>query len=101
MVCVATVGSSFHARVIAARLGVEGMHVELRGNVDGIYPIGDVHVLVDEHDLAEATELLLVDDVESAFDDPDEVLDFRIPHELWMVLGALVVIASLLFVRTI
>ena len=65
-------GQPFHARVIAARLGVEGIATELRGNVDGLYPMGDVHVYVDEDDLAEAQELLLVDEVESAFDDPSD-----------------------------
>ena len=98
MVRLATVASSFHARVIAARLGVEGMVIELRGNVDGIYPIGDVHVFVDEDDLAAAQELLLVDEVESAFDDPYDA-DWAAPRELWIVLGAVVVMAAVLFVR--
>ena len=99
MVRLATVASSFHARVIAARLGVEGMTIELRGNVDGIYPIGDVHVFVDADDLAAAQELLLVDDVESAFDDPSELPDGSTPQELWVVLGAILVMAAVLFVR--
>jgi hypothetical protein len=67
MVPVMTVRDSFHARVIAARLGSEGMVTLLRGNVDGPYPLGDVHVLVREEDLDAARELLLADDVESAF----------------------------------
>ena len=67
MVRVATVRDSFHARVIAARLGSEGMVTVLRGNVDGPYPLGDVHVLVSENDLDAARELLLADEVESAF----------------------------------
>src|SRR5215203_3407427 len=70
MVRLATVGTSFHARVIAARLGSEGIVTDLRGNVDGFYPVGDVHVYVDQEDLPEAQEILMVDDVESAFDDP-------------------------------
>ncbi len=98
MVRLATVTSSFHARVIAARLGVEGMTIELRGNVDGIYPIGDVHVFVDEDDLASAQELLLVDEVESAFDLMDDDADWSAPRELWIVLGAIMV-AAVLFVR--
>ncbi len=99
MVRVATVASSFHARVIAARLSCEGMTTELRGNVDGLYPIGDVHVFVDEIDLPGAQELLLVDEVESVFDDPYE---FERPyrHELWMVVGAVLLMAAALFVRT-
>ena len=99
MVRLATVTSSFHARVIAARLGVEGMVIELRGNVDGIYPIGDVHVFVDEDDLPGAQELMLVDEVESAFDDPYDSLDPSTPRELWIILGAIVVMAAVLFVR--
>ena len=99
MVRLATVASSFHARVIAARLGVEGMTIELRGNVDGIYPIGDVHVFVDEDDLAAAQELLLVDEVESAFDAPCEPVDWAAPRELWIVLGAILGMAAVLFVR--
>ncbi len=99
MVRVATVASSFHARVIAARLSCEGMTTELRGNVDGLYPIGDVHVFVDEIDLPGAQELLLVDEVESVFDDPYEFeRPFR--RELWMVVGAVIVMAAALFVRT-
>ena len=58
MVRLATVGTTFHARVIAARLGAEGIVTDLRGNVDGIYPMGDVHVFVPEEDLAEAQELV-------------------------------------------
>jgi hypothetical protein len=99
MVRVATVATSFHARVIAARLACEGMTTELRGNVDGLYPIGDVHVFVDEIDLPGAQELLLVDEVESAFDDPYECERPARP-EMWMVVGALVLMAMALFVRT-
>jgi len=73
MVRVATVRDSFHARVIAARLGSEGIVTMLRGNVDGPYPLGDVHVMVTEDDLDAARELLLADEVESAFDDDESV----------------------------
>ena len=100
MVRVATVASSFHARVIAARLSCEGMTTELRGNVDGLYPIGDVHVFVDEVDLPGARELLLVDEVESVFDDPYEFERRPVLRELWMMVGAVVLIAAALFVRT-
>jgi hypothetical protein len=71
MVHLRTVHSAFHARVIAARLGADGIVTQLRGNVDGPYPIGDVSVWVDEDDAACAQELLLADEVESAFDLPD------------------------------
>ena len=68
MVCVARVSNTFHARVIAARLGSEGILTELRGAVDGPYPMGEVQVLVGEDELADAQELLLADEVEDAFD---------------------------------
>jgi hypothetical protein len=69
MVRVVTVTDAFHARVIAARLGADGMITQLRGNVDGPYPMGNVEVLVREDDLDAARELLLADEVEAAFDD--------------------------------
>ena len=100
MVRLTTVGSSFHARVIAARLGSEGIVTNLRGNVDSFYPVGDVHVFVDQEDLSEAQEILMVDDVESAFDQPDEVLEGGAPKELWLVLGAFLGIAAVTFSRT-
>ena len=101
MVRLATVGSSFHARVIAARFGSEGIVTDLRGNVDGLYPVGDVHVYVDEADLDEAKELLMVDEVESAFDDPsvDEGADFRAPREVWLVVAAILGIAAVMIAR--
>ncbi|HWI03034.1 MAG TPA: hypothetical protein VNT52_04295 [Acidimicrobiales bacterium] len=100
MVRLATVGTSFHARVIAARLGAEGIITDLRGNIDGLYPVGDVHVYVDQEDLAEAQEILLVDDVESAFDESDDVAESGAPPALWLVLGAILVMAAITFSRT-
>ena len=100
MVRLTTVGTSFHARVIAARLGSEGIVTDLRGNVDGLYPVGAVYVYVDQDDLLQAQEILMVDDVESAFDDRDEVLELGTPKELWLVLGAILGIAAVLFSRT-
>jgi hypothetical protein len=97
MVRLATVGTSFHARVIAARLGSEGIVTDLRGNIDGLYPVGDVHVYVDQADLEDAREILLVDDVESAFDEPEDDGEAGAPPALWLVLGAVLVLAVLLF----
>ena len=100
MVRLATVGHPFHARVIAARVGAEGIVTELRGCVDGPYPsMGDVHVYVPEIDLPIAQELLLADEVESAFDDPDEAYHGADGHELWLVLAATLLLAVLLFGR--
>ncbi len=73
MVHVRTVPTTFHARVIAARLGAEGIPTQLRGNVGGLYPIGNVSVWVAEIDADLAGELLLADEIESAFDvHPDD-----------------------------
>src|SRR5947209_15886924 len=102
MVRLATVRTTFHARVIAARLGAEGIITELRGNVDGIYPMGEVHVFVAEEDLPEAQELLLADEVESAFDDEVDLDDSgRTPRELWVFLVAVVLVAAILFARSV
>ena len=100
MVRLATVGTSFHARVIAARLGSEGIVTDLRGNIDGLYPMGDVHVYVDQDDLMEAQELLMVDEVESAFDAPEDTAGGPSSRELWIVLGAILAIAAVVFART-
>ncbi len=67
MVHVRTVPTAFHARVIAARLGAEGILTELRGNIGGPYPFGNVSVWVGRDDADEAAELLLADEVEAAF----------------------------------
>src|SRR5437763_11600116 len=75
MVHLRTVPNSFHARVIAARLGADGIVAQLRGPVDGMYPIGNVMVFVDEQDLDTARELLLADEVESAFDEAENGSD--------------------------
>jgi hypothetical protein len=99
MVRLVTVNSSFHARVIAARVGAEGIVTQLRGNLDGPYPVGDVHVYVPEDDLPSASELLMADEVESAFDDDDEVPDAGPPVELWLILGSILALAATLFSR--
>jgi hypothetical protein len=73
MVHLRTVPDAFHARVIAARLGADGILTELRGAVGGPYPIGSVSVWVSVEDEPVASELLLADELEAAFDDvPDE-----------------------------
>ena len=58
---------SFHARVIAARLGAEGIACEVRA---GSWPFptpGDVKIFVREEDFAEASEVLLFDRVDAVF----------------------------------
>jgi hypothetical protein len=99
MVRLVTVNSTFHARVIAARVGAEGIVTQLRGNLDGPYPMGDVHVYVSEEDLPSAAELLMVDEVESAFDDDEDLTEGAPPVELWLVLGSILALAAVLFGR--
>jgi hypothetical protein len=70
LVPVLRVRDAFHARVVVARLGSEGILAQLRG-ADGPYPMGIVEVLVLSDELDAARELLLVDEVESAFPDQD------------------------------
>jgi len=98
MVRLATVAHPFHARVIAARIGCEGIVTELRGGVDGPYPMGDVHVYVPEIDLPLAQELLLADEVESAFEDDEDDAPAA-PPALWIVVAALVVVSTLMLLR--
>jgi hypothetical protein len=67
MVHLLTTSSSFQGRVLAARLGSEGIVTQLRGAVDGPYPFGEVLVYVDSDDLDLARQLLLADEVEDSF----------------------------------
>jgi hypothetical protein len=70
MVTLLRVRDAFHARVVVARLGSEGIVAQLRG-ADGPYPMGVVEVLVLADELEAAQALLLADEVESAFADVD------------------------------
>jgi hypothetical protein len=101
MVRLATVRNTFHARVIAARLGAEGIVVQLRGNVDGIYPMGDTLVYVAADELDAARELLLVDEVESAFDGPPDTVDGPLRWPRWVVLAAVVAVAVMAVSRAV
>ncbi len=104
MVHLVSVSGTFHARVIAARLGSDGILTELRGAVDGPYPgMGEVGVYVDEHDLPVARELLLADQVESAFDDDDPEPGWRpVPAmTTWLAVVATVAVATAWMARVI
>ena len=70
MVHLVTTASVFEGRVLAARLGSEGIVVTLRGAVDGPYPFGEVFVDVDAAQVELARQLLLADEVESVFSEP-------------------------------
>jgi hypothetical protein len=70
MVHLVTVVGSFHGNVVAARLGADGIPVELRGLSDGPYPLpANVEVYVHEDQLEFARALLLGDAVDAAFDE--------------------------------
>jgi hypothetical protein len=111
MVHVRTVPTAFHARVIAARLGAEGIATQLRGNVGGPYPIGDVSVWVGEQDADAATELLLADEIEAAFTphpDDEEPLKSRQPfafgltrRQLLAACGLLVILLAAMLARVV
>jgi hypothetical protein len=76
------------------------MVTELRGNLDGPYPsMGEVHVYVAEDDLPSAQELLMADEVESAFEDPADAFDLPTSPALWIVVAAILALAAVIFVR--
>jgi hypothetical protein len=58
MVRVTTCGDAFEARLVAARLGAEGVVWSLRGGHDGPLALGTVDVLVDVDDLETARAVL-------------------------------------------
>ena len=61
MVRLTTCGDAFEARVLAARLGAEGIVWSLRGGHDGPLALGTVDVLVDADDYSAARDLLASD----------------------------------------
>ena len=66
-----TVAGAFHSRVLAARLGAEGVLAQLRGAVDGPYPMGAVAVYVPADELVSAREILVLDEAAAAWPDDD------------------------------
>jgi hypothetical protein len=103
MLPVATTSSSFEARVIAARLGAEGIVWELRGD-DGVYPVGRVEVLVGQDDVDVARELLAVEGeaLDGEDDEPEDVDgDERVPVGLLLVLAAVLLAGISTFVRAV
>lgn len=58
LVRLTTCADGFEARLLAARLGSEGIVWSLRGAHDGPLAIGTVDVLVERDDLAAAIEML-------------------------------------------
>ncbi len=91
MVPLVTVSGSFEAKVLAARLGSEGILWQLQGG-EGPYPIGPVRVLVDESDLDLAHAVLEVvrADDEAYEREPGST---RAPLALWLVVGGVALMA--------
>jgi len=95
MVRLTTAANAIEARIIAARLGSEGIVWEFRGSVDGPLAIGPVEVLVDEDGFDVAKELLMADDVGSQLATEARPVHVTTGRDvLWL---ALVVVAMLLF----
>ena len=94
------VNDGFHARVVAARLGAEGIVTQLRGDHASPYPMGDVEVLVEEARLADAMSLLLADEVESSFERPVDARRRRVvPLAVVAVLVALLIVGDIAAMR--
>jgi len=102
-----TVGGSFAARVLQARLEDEGLSVELRGCVDSPYAftvgaMSRVDVYVPEHDLEDAKLVMLVTEVDSVLDlppqrdRPGEGMDSR---AFWVIVAAIALIGIVPIVR--
>lgn len=103
MVHLRTVPSVFHARVIAARLGADGIVTDLRGSTGGPYPIGPVSVWVAEEDEDCASQLLLADDIEAVFTphpDDEEPSRSRRPLVLGLTLRQLLAVVGLALILT-
>jgi hypothetical protein len=58
MIPVALATSGFEAKLLAARLGSEGVVWELRGDVDGLYPVGGIEILVPADEAERARDVL-------------------------------------------
>jgi hypothetical protein len=103
-----TVGGSFAARVLQARLVAEGITVELRGCLDSPYQftVGDmsrVDVFVPADELDDAKLVMLVDEVDAVLDLPPQREaprgDRWGDRALWVVLVAVVMLGLLPIVR--
>ena len=95
-----TVGGSFAARVLQARLEDEGLTAQLRGCVDSPYAftvgaMSRVDVFVPEGDLEDAKLVMLVAEVDSVLDLPPQRDGPRDPwgdRALWVVLVAILLV---------
>jgi hypothetical protein len=106
MVSLTTVANPVAARILAAHLGAEGIVWELRGNVDGPYPLGPVEVLVAADDLAVARQLVVEQEIaedEAAEDEngagPGAGGRRRSGRELWLPLALLLITVAMVLGR--
>ncbi len=100
MVPLTTAANPFAARILAAHLGAEGIVWELRGNVDGPYPVGPVEVLVAEDDLAFAREVVTEVPASAAVPEDDAATDDRRSRpELWVLLALVMLMIAVLLGR--
>jgi Putative prokaryotic signal transducing protein len=72
MVPLTTAANPLAARILAAHLGAEGIVWQLRGNVDGPYPVGPVEVLVPADDLEVARAVVASSDADAVTVTDDE-----------------------------
>jgi hypothetical protein len=102
MVRLLTTLDQFEARVLAARLGADGVLWEMRGGHDGPYPMGPVHLYVDAEDLPLAQELLDAT-VELPADDAPESADRfeRAPLALVLVVFGIAAMAVISLARVL
>ncbi len=104
-----TVGGSFAARVLQARLENEGLTVALRGCIDGPYAftvgaMGGVDVFVAESDLEDAKLILLASEVDSALERPprsDRPTSRRFERAFWVLLILILVLGVFPIVRMV
>jgi hypothetical protein len=96
MVPLTTAANPVAARIIAAHLGAEGIVWELRGNVDGPYPVGPVEVLVAEEDLDVARQVVVEQEPDDA---PAHDQLARTPRELWVLLVTILIATLVLLGR--
>lgn len=99
LVALTTVHGSFAAHVLAARLGCEGIDVELRGAVGGPYglTVGDlarVDLYVPAEDLDDARLVLLAAEIDEALALPDPAADVSPGRSLWVWAAAFVLAAA-------
>jgi hypothetical protein len=100
MVRLLTTLDQFEARVLAARLGAEGILWELRGGHDGPYPMGPVHVYVDAEDLHRARDLVALT-AELPADEDEGARRLRTPLPLVLVIVGVAAMAVISLARVL